>query len=183
VRQGAGSVEEIIELYERYGGDSYDEDVTQLAHGLQTAALAQEAGADDALVIAALLHDAGHLLHVRDGGRPAQADLDHEGRGSAWLRPLLPASVAQPIALHVRAKRYLCAAEPGYMDGLSSGSLRSLELQGGAMSAVESEAFAALPGFDRAVQLRRWDDAAKVTGLEVDGLEAYRRALAGLSTD
>ncbi|HZU72742.1 MAG TPA: hypothetical protein VE990_08225 [Acidimicrobiales bacterium] len=178
----ARSVDEVVELYERLGQDPYDEVVSQLAHGLQSAALAEAAGAPDALVAAALLHDVGHLLDL-DGGASgagadgAEADLRHEDSGAAWLRPLLPPEVTAPIALHVRAKRYLCAVDPGYAGLLSEGSVRSLARQGGPMSPDEVRRFEELPAYAEAVQLRRWDDAAKVVDATTPTLAYYRQCL------
>ena len=48
------------------------------------------------------------------------------------------------------------------------------------MSGAELAAFRANPQFEAAVQLRRWDDEAKVPGLAVPGLEAYRDMIAQL---
>ncbi len=174
---GAASVDEVVELLERWGGDPYDEDVAQLDHALQTAALARAAGSDDALVAAALLHDVGHLLDLRKGGASADDDRRHEDTGSAWLRPLFPAPVTAPIGLHVGAKRYLCAVEPSYIDGLSAGSISSLARQGGPMSSDEVEAFRRLAGSDDAVALRRWDDAGKVIDLDVGSVGDYLELL------
>src|SRR5690606_5461654 len=133
----AGDVAEVLALIETWGTQNYDEDVSQLDHALQTAALARAAGARDALIAASLLHDVGHLLELRDGGLAdgqTDADLGHEGRGARWLAAVFPAPVTGPIALHVAAKRYRCAIDPAYHDGLSDGSRRSLVRQGGPMS-------------------------------------------------
>jgi predicted HD phosphohydrolase len=97
--------------------------------------------------------------------------------GAAYLGDLYSRAVTAPIALHVRAKRYLCAVDPSYHAGLSAGSQRSLVLQGGPMTADEVAAFERLNGADDAVRLRRWDDEGKVVGLAVPGLEAYRKHL------
>jgi phosphonate degradation associated HDIG domain protein len=180
----AGDVDEVLALFEAWGTQNYDEDVTQLDHALQTAALARAAGADDALVAAALLHDVGHLLELRDGGirdGQAEVDLGHEGRGARWLAPVFPAQVTGPIALHVAAKRYRCAVDPQYHDGLSDGSRRSLVRQGGPMAREEAERFAAHPACDDAVALRGWDDGGKVEDLEVPGLASYRDLLVKLA--
>ena len=183
----AASVDEVLELYGRFGPDRYDEVVTQLDHALQTAALARSAGADDALVAAALLHDVGHLLAQRDSRVPdgaertADSDLRHEDLGAAWLRPLFPTTVTAPIALHVRAKRYLCAVDDAYRAGLSAGSTRSLALQGGPMDPAQVGAFEAVPAFSEAVLLRRWDDSGKVEDLETPPLAGYRDLLVGLA--
>ena len=55
------SIEELFDLYERLGDRSYGESITQNEHALQCAALARDAVASDALIIAALFHDVGHL--------------------------------------------------------------------------------------------------------------------------
>jgi phosphonate degradation associated HDIG domain protein len=179
----AASVDEVLALFERWGPQRYDEEVTQLEHALQTAALAQAAGADDALVAAALLHDVGHLLELADGAfRAAGVDLRHEARGSAYLAALFPPAVTAPIALHVPAKRYRCAIDPAYAPALSVGSTASLARQGGAMDADEVAAFAAMPGSDDAVALRGWDDQGKVLDLDVGTLDQHRPLLERLAT-
>jgi phosphonate degradation associated HDIG domain protein len=179
----AASVDEVLGLYRSYANDRYDEDITQLDHALQTAALARSEGADDALVAAALLHDVGHLLDLAQHGQRSTSteDLGHEGRGARYLAALFPPSVTGPIALHVRAKRYRCAVDPAYHDGLSAGSTASLVLQGGPMSAEEADAFRANPASVAAVDLRRWDDGGKVDGIEVPVLDDYRPLLESLT--
>lgn len=162
------TVDDVVELYERWGADPYDEEVAQIDHALQTASRAVADGAPDALVAAALLHDVGHLL-ARRGDAPAP----HERTGPAFLARAFPPAVTDPVALHVGAKRYLCAVEPGYAAGLSAGSVRSLARQGGPMSPGEAGAFEASPGWRAAVALRRWDDAGKVQGAAVPGLDTY----------
>ncbi len=161
----------------RTGGvESYfGEPVTQLDHALQAAALAERANASDALVVAALLHDIGHLLHglgehVADLG----VDARHEDVGDRWLSRHFGQAVTEPIRLHVAAKRYLCAVEPAYAATLSEPSQQSLALQGGPMSPAEVQAFAQTPYAADAEALRRWDDAAKVAGQDVPGLPHYR---------
>ena len=49
------------------------------------------------------------------------------------------------VRLHVPAKRYLCAVDPEYWEGLSDVSKRSLKVQGGPLSPAEAAEFAALP--------------------------------------
>ena len=170
------SVDDVLALYERWGGDPYDEEVAQLDHALQTAALATEAGAADGLVAAALLHDVGHLLHL--AGAPPEP---HERSGPAYLAAVLPSAVTRPIALHVAAKRYLCAVEPAYAAGLSAGSRRSLARQGAPLSVAEVAAFEARPGWRDAVALRRWDDAGKADAADVPGLATYEELLWSLA--
>ena len=182
----ARSVTEVIHLYEQLGDDPYDEAVSQLAHALQSAARAEEAGAPDSLVAAALLHDVGHLLDLdrrpkSTGADPIDTDLRHEDSGAAWLRPLFPPEVTAPIALHVRAKWYLCAIDAGYRGRLSDGSVRSLALQGGPLDVREVRRFESLPASADAVQLRRWDDAAKVVGAPTALLSEYVSLLEGVT--
>jgi [1-hydroxy-2-(trimethylamino)ethyl]phosphonate dioxygenase len=177
----ATTVDEVAELYGRWGGQRYDEEISQLAHSLQTAALARAAEAPDALVAASLLHDVGHLLELAaTGDRDRRLDARHEARGAAYLAELLPPEVTAPIALHVRAKRYLCAVDPGYASLLSVGSTSSLERQGGPLDPAGVTAFEGNPGWVEASRLRRWDDEAKVDGLEVPPFESYLTLLHSL---
>jgi phosphonate degradation associated HDIG domain protein len=147
----------------RYGLAS----VSQLQHALQTALLAEQTGGDAALVTAALLHDIGHMVHGLSED-PAADGVDdrHEELGRAYLAALFGPAVTEPVRLHVAAKRYLCATEADYYGKLSPDSVRSLALQGGPMSADEVAAFQARSHAEAAVQLRRFDEGAKVEGLE-----------------
>ena len=178
------TVERIVDLLTRWGADPYDEELSQIDHALQTAALAEASGADDALVVAALLHDVGHLLDMEAGlidGAVPDVDLGHEATGARWLAPAFPPQVTGPIALHVRAKRYLCAVDPDYAAALTPGSTASLVKQGGPMTPDEAATFAAHPGAAAAVQLRRWDDEGKIEGLNVNPLAHYRPLLEHLA--
>lgn len=169
------SLDDIRGLYERHGGLAYSgEPVTQLEHALQSGALAEEAGADDALVAAALLHDLGHLLNLQ-GETPSAHGIDdkHQYFALPFLRPVLPDCVLEPIRLHVDAKRYLCAVDPSYRARLSADSVRSLALQGGVFDDAQASAFIAKPFADDAVSLRRWDDAAKDAGKRTPDLAHF----------
>ncbi len=180
----AGSVSEVLALYERWGGDHYDEDLSQLDHALQTAAHAVAAGCSNEVIAAALLHDVGHLLDLADRSAAASSSMStpsgdgttrtHEDIGARYLTRIFPPAVTAPIALHVRAKRYLCAMEPAYAAGLSLGSRASLAAQGGPLPTEDAVAFERHPASDVAIALRRWDDAGKVLGAEVAPLERYR---------
>ncbi|MFO1536266.1 MAG: HD domain-containing protein [Actinomycetota bacterium] len=176
------TVAEVCDLCARRGGERYDEDVTQTDHAIQCAALARADGADDALVVAALLHDVGHLLDLDRGGAYVPGvDRRHEVVGVEYLAAVFPAEVADPVLLHVEAKRYLCATEHAYAAGLSAGSQRSLAVQGGPMTAAEATAFLARPGAEAAIRLRRWDDAGKVVGLHRPAFASYRPLLDALA--
>jgi len=175
------SVDSLLELLRTRGADCYDETVTQLAHALQTAYRATLAGAEAESVAAALLHDVGHLLlpEERARRRSVDHDLRHERVGYAVLSSLFPEAVTEPVRLHVEAKRYLTATDPGYRSQLSPGSLHSLELQGGPFTPQQRADFESNPYWREAVALRRWDDEAKVPGLQVPGLEQYAQVLHG----
>jgi gamma-butyrobetaine dioxygenase len=149
------------------------------AHMLQTAAAAEAADAEECLIAAALLHDIGHWL--RDESVIAQEmDRRHESVGARYLAAFFGDDVTRPIALHVAAKRYLCAREPDYFASLTPGSVRSLRLQGAPMSETQATAFEAVPSHDRAIALRRWDEYGKIPGLEVADFEHYRALLQNL---
>ena len=173
------SVDAILALFRARGHERYGERVTQLDHALQCASLAAGEDAPDSLVVAALLHDYGHLID--DRGHMAERDgLDgqHEAVGAAALAAWFGPAVTWPIALHVAAKRYLCAAQPGYFEALSPASKLSLDLQGGPFTPAEAVAFMARPFAEDAVRLRRWDDWGKALAPEHRRtLEQFRETL------
>lgn len=165
----ADGLDELVALYAGpLAHRLYDEAVTELAHGLQAAELARAADADDALVAAALLHDVGHLLagDLYDIDQELPGDARHEAVGARYLRRWFGPAVTAPVALHVEAKRYLCAVDDRYHAALSPSSVRSLAVQGGPMPESEIARFRANPGWASAVAVRRWDDEAKVAGAE-----------------
>jgi len=167
---------EIRAAFERRGGDTYGEGVSQLEHALQCAACAERDGAAPALIAATLLHDIGHLIHelpqdIADQG----IDTQHESLGSAFLSRYFGPAVSEPVRLHVAAKRYLAATEPGYYDLLSPASIQSLQLQGGLMSTEERVRFAGERFADDAIRLRRWDDEGKAVGAKTPDLAHFER--------
>lgn len=179
-----GDVDDVLAVLTRWGSVFYDDRVTQLDHALQCASLARAAGATDQLVVASLLHDIGHLLELeRNDGAIGDlgVDRDHESVAARALAPLFPPDVVAPVALHVAAKRYLCAVDPGYHATLSEGSVRSLVTQGGPMTADEVARFERHPAHAAAADLRRWDDAGKVEGLQVSGLDAFVDTVRGVA--
>ena len=174
------STDEILAMFRERGAAAYfGEPVTQTQHALQTAWHAARNGAPPALVVSALVHDIGHLLHER-GEDIADHGVDarHERIGATWLSRVYPAEVTAPIRLHVEAKRYLCRVEPEYASRLSPASQQSLILQGGALSAQQAQEFEKQNHWQAAVSLRRWDDIAKDPDLEVDNFDHYRELLA-----
>ncbi len=178
------SVNDVLALFEKYGEEFYGEDVTQNAHALQTAAFAELDDATDALIAASLLHDIGHLVYLADQGHEADAKkLDdlHEASGARALAGIFGPDVTGPIALHVTAKRYLCAMDPGYLESLAPASVISLAIQGGPLDAAGCEAFSLHPAAEDAFRLRTYDDQGKIEDLEVPKFEHYRALLQGLA--
>lgn len=173
-------IEQILAVLRDAGREHYGESaVTQLEHAIQCAALAETAGASAALIAAALLHDIGHLIDPAGRGAAARgADGEHEHAGAEYLRQWFGEDVTRPVALHVAAKRYLTASEPGYRAVLSPASVLSLRLQGGPFSPDAARRFAAQPGAAAAIRVRRWDEAAKQQGAAVPPLDHFRRYLA-----
>lgn len=165
----------IAHLFQTLGSTPYDggrrESVTALEHALQCAQLAEWAGADAALVAAALLHDIGDL--AGPAADSDHADNRHELRARDVLGDAFGAEVLEPIRLHVAAKRYLVATEAGYRETLSAASLMSLQLQGGPMDADERRRFEDEAFAPQALMLRRWDDAAKTPGKPTPSLDYF----------
>jgi phosphonate degradation associated HDIG domain protein len=177
----------VLQSIERLFADNgraayFGEPVSQTEHALQAAHLAEEAGAGNALVVAALLHDVGHLQHgLPESIAEHGVDAHHETVGAQWLARHFGAVVVEPVRLHVTAKRYLCTIDPVYREHLSPASQSSLELQGGPMTDAEIEAFEREPYYRDAVDLRRWDDQAKTPGWKVPGLKHYNARLAAVA--
>jgi 2-amino-1-hydroxyethylphosphonate dioxygenase (glycine-forming) len=167
------------DLFSRHGNRDYigEDGVSQLSHALQCAMLAEEAGEDPSLIIAALCHDVGHLLVF--AGRKVElmgryGVKGHEDVGAAWLQELgFPTDVTAPVADHVRCKRYMVHASPAAAAALSPASVNTLRYQGGPMNADEAEAFAATAYFAPSMRLRGYDNAAKVPGLPTPPLEHF----------
>lgn len=169
------ATDEILTLLKRGNADLYSgERISQLEHALQCAHFAQQAGAEDALVVATLVHDLGHILAGGEYAAGRGIDDRHEQSGADFLARHFGPAVSEPVRLHVAAKRYLCATDSGYFGRLSEASVRSLALQGGPMTAKEVQDFEANPFAMEAVRLRQWDEQGKIVGLQTPDLEHYR---------
>jgi phosphonate degradation associated HDIG domain protein len=178
------AAEKVVTLFdymERRGQSFYDESVghrfkTQLQHACQCANQARLHGGSTTQVASALLHDIGHFLLDEHNAENdfLEEDQNHEEVGADYLEPFFPEAVTTPIRLHVPAKRYLCTTDASYYEDLSEASKRSFRVQGGVMSDEERTAFEQIPHYQDALQLRRWDDLAKVRGLETPAIDTYR---------
>lgn len=172
----AASVDELLDMladcdgrFDSLGPDGDPIDI--LAHSLQCAAVLRAVAPDDVeLQVAGLVHDLGHAV------TPGEAAA-HGTTGAAYVRPLLGARVARLTELHVPAKRYLVAVDAVYASVLSDGSTRSLAVQGGAVSDAERAELERDPHLPDALRLRRADEAAKVIGKVVPGVDTWRAAV------
>lgn len=174
------AIEALRRLFDEKGTLVYGEVVNQVEHALQCGALAESEGAPASLVVAAVLHDVGHMLHRDAAGAVQAGDNDrHELLGAKFLARWFGPEVAEPVRLHVEAKRYLCAREPGYWESLSDLSKRTLEIQGGPYTDEQARAFEQLPHARAAVSVRRWDDIGKKAGVPTPRLDHYLALAAG----
>jgi phosphonate degradation associated HDIG domain protein len=175
-------VEQVFQVYAEKGQDDYiGEAISQIEHACQSAQMAVEEGYDDEVILAAFLHDIGHLCAKKD----PRNDMDgygmvkHEKVGANFLRRRgFSERVAQLVENHVQAKRYLTFKNPDYYDKLSEASKNTLEFQGGKMSATEATAFEKDPLFETSLKMREWDERAKEVGVPLPDLTALKeRAL------
>lgn len=170
-------IESILELYKSYGNDNYiGEKVSQIEHMCQCAQLAETEGYDDDVILAAFFHDIGHLCeHIMDVRYMDEYGVaDHERIGAAYLLGKgFSTKIAQLVASHVEAKRYLTYKYPEYLRNLSKASLETLQFQGGVMSAEEAAAFEEDPLFELYIALRKWDEQAKIENIPMPALELY----------
>jgi phosphonate degradation associated HDIG domain protein len=165
----------IADIFERRGAEAYlGEPVSLSQHMLQAAHLAEQDGAPDALVVAALLHDIGHFTSSFGTYTPDdREDRHHDEAGATVLEPFFPPIVIACVRLHVAAKRYLCATDTSYFSQLSPASVHTLSLQGGPMNDEEVAQFRANPFHQAAVRVRRFDEASKVPGMPTRAFRDY----------
>lgn len=173
--------DEIIDLYRHHGGSEYaGEKVTQLEHMVQAAQLAEMQGYDEEVVLAAFLHDIGHICETAHGDNEmgSYGIKDHEEAGADFLRRNgFSERLITLVQSHVEAKRYLTYKYADYYDQLSEASKKTLEYQGGRMSETEAGNYEKQPLFELIIQMRRWDDDAKLLDKPVPDLEKYRQMI------
>ncbi|WP_277592043.1 phosphonate degradation HD-domain oxygenase [Pseudomonas chlororaphis] len=169
-------IAEVFGLYERFGDSDYiGEPVSQIEHMSQAAQLAMAEGFDDEVVLAAFFHDIGHICAQGVESMGGFGVAGHERLGADYLRRAgFSERLARLVEYHVQAKRYLTCKEPGYYERLSQASRRTLEYQGGVMSAEEARAFEQDPLCAVSLRLRHWDEQAKELRVPVMDLQVLK---------
>ncbi len=173
-------VHEVFALFEQHGSANYiGEQISQWEHACQAAMMAQWEGCDDEVILAALLHDIGHLLVLNGEEHPQMATcgtMEHEKLGADFLRVRgFSPKVAQLVESHVAAKRYLCFAQPKYYDSLSEASQKTLAFQGGPMTPTEAKQMEQNPLFTTIIRMRSWDEMAKEVDLSLTNVSVFRK--------
>ena len=175
-RTSTDFVGELEAIFTTRGAREYlGEEISIAEHMIQSAMRAEESTSSDSLIVAALLHDIGHL--VQSQTEAEDWDREHDVVGAAYLAPRFGPAVVEPVRLHVQAKRYLCLVEPGYRERLSPASVHTLSLQGGVMSTQEAKAFESNSHYRGAVQIRRWDDSGKKEGIPIRSFSHFRATI------
>ncbi|MFN8250626.1 MAG: HDIG domain-containing protein [Ferruginibacter sp.] len=161
--------DDIILLYKNFGSNEYaGEKVTQLEHMVQAASLAKQGGYDEEMILAAFLHDIGHICAASYTNNTMNGFgiINHEKIGAQYLRNRgFSERIAKLVENHVSAKRYLTFKYPEYYDGLSEASRKTLEYQGGRMNPDEAAFFEQDPLCEDFIEMRRWDELAKEENL------------------
>lgn len=173
------TIEEIFSLYEKFGNADYiGEPVSQIEHMSQAAQLALAEGYDDEVVLAAFFHDIGHICVMNNEAvsMNGYGVKSHEKIGADYLRGKgFSDKVARLVESHVQAKRYLTFKDPEYYNMLSEASKKTLEFQGGVMSAQEAAAFENDPLFETSIRMRRWDELAKEMNIPIIDLQLLKQ--------
>jgi phosphonate degradation associated HDIG domain protein len=166
-----------------YGNADYiGEPVSQIEHMCQCAQLAEASGWDEEMILAAFFHDIGHLYEHIAEEKTEHMDnygtVDHETLGAEFIRKVgFGERMAKLVASHVNAKRYLVAKYPDYRARLSEASMQTLNIQGGPMTDEEIASFESDPLHKEYIQLRYWDEQAKMTNNPLPDLQHYRNMM------
>jgi len=175
------TADEVLSLYIRYGQNDYiGEPVSQIEHMCQCAQLAEEAGYDDDVILAAFFHDIGHLLEAETDTEQMDGYgvVNHEKLGAEYLlQQGFSKKICKLVSSHVVAKRYLTHKYEEYYHRLSDASKKTLVFQGGPMNETEAAAFEADPLHKLYIHLRLWDEQAKNEELPLPPMEHYREKM------
>jgi len=174
-------INDIISLFEKYGSSDYiGEPITQTEHMIQAAMFAEENKEDLHSILAAFLHDIGHLLEINDSAKymGKLGIMNHEVIGKEYLLSKgFSHKTASLVENHVKAKRYLVTKFPDYLEKLSPASRETLLHQKGLMNNQEIIEFEADPLFQESLRIRGYDDKAKIIGYKIKPLDYYRELM------
>ena len=122
----AATADRVLDFLSTAGQAEYHgERVSQVEHALQAAHNARQDGGSDQEIIAALLHDLGHIWPVEGRQMTSVGVVAHDRIGAQALRELgFSDDVADIVSGHVAAKRYLVATDRDYAARLSDVSVR-----------------------------------------------------------
>ncbi len=171
----------IFSLYNKYGGNQYDgEEVTQLQHMYQAAELAAAQGFDEEVVLAAFLHDIGHICFAeqKENSMNGFGIVNHEKIGATFLQLSgFSERLINMVQNHVNAKRYLTFKDPAYHNQLSLASKETLKHQGGMMTEAEAASFENNPFYKTIIALRLIDEQAKDASKPNADVEKYKQLM------
>ena len=155
----------------------YGENVTQLEHAIQCAELAEKNKKTEKFITACLFHDIGHLFDNNSEHISKNNNKDgyHENMGAKYLKGIFSNEVVEIVKGHVNAKRYLAFIDKKYFQKLSVASQISLKVQGGPFNKEQADAFIIKPFMKDSVELRKFDDLAKVEGKKIPNIEHFRK--------
>lgn len=171
----------IISLYQKYGEADYiGESITQNSHMIQAAMIAEQIRPDDSeFILAAFLHDVGHLLAFDSNKKidtmGGYGIKDHENLGSEYLlKHGFSNRVADLVRNHVSAKRYLCSTDPSYYEKLTPASQHTFQQQGSYLTSDEIKRYEDDPFHKEYCQMRLIDDQAKLKDVSLKPLSHYQ---------
>ena len=175
-----------MSLFEDYGNSMYTigEPMTITEHSVQTAYAARDSAENMEAQLSCLLHDVGHLCGLESHQEPGMDGCgteDHERVGAEFLGSLGFSDTVSYLALHhVNAKRYLCAINQEYMDGLTPASKTTLSHQGGPMSEEERREVEKDSRWPLVLRMRSYDEAGKNPGRDAaEFVRSFENAMVG----
>jgi 2-aminoethylphosphonate dioxygenase len=166
-QQESSILRRLKSLFSSHGSSDYiGEPVSIVEHSFQAGYFASKDTDDQEVILAAFLHDIGHILGLEANMEMRMGNcgiMDHEKIGGDFLRKCgFPERIAYLVQNHVQAKRYLCFKNPEYFNQLSTASVTTLGYQGGPMNESEAISFEQSDDFQVILKLRSFDESAKV---------------------
>ncbi len=170
-------IDKIISNFKNNKSLYIGENISIAEHMIQSAMMAEKSKSKGNFICSCLLHDYGHFI-LDDPDKLVRNNKDgkHEDVGYEYLKNFFKKEVVEPIKYHVIAKRYL-SRDKKYYNKLSEASIVSLKLQGGLLNNKEAKAFEKEEFFKDAIQLRKFDEAAKKIGVKIKDIIQYKNLL------